>query len=292
MEFSSQAVDLFWDDPADSSEINILSDHEVRYYRTNILQFIGFNTRNKVLSDPAMRRALGLAVDRDEIVDTIYTNHAEAAQLIFNPEYPLYDESWEVEVTDPLAEISAIFRNLGLEDANSDGYLEYLNENQEHTPFTLYFIVNEENDYKVAAAEEIALSMQTIGIDVQIKQLSWDAYQTVLQSGNFDMYYGDVCLPADYDLSLLLGPGGAIDYGHAANESYAYYIDAFLAATDESAAKTAAGQLCAYAYEDAPIIPVLFRQYAVHTNRNTVSGLAPTQASIFYNFADWKISLP
>ena len=288
--FSSQAIDLFWDDPADSSEINILSDHEVRFYKTNILQFVGFNTRNKVLADPDMRRALGLTIDRDEIVDALYTNHAEAAQLIFSPKYSLYEKSWEVDTSDPLAEISAIFDSLGLEDADSDGYLEYL-EDDELTAFELTFIVNGDNEYKVEAAEEIALSMKTVGINVEVKQYSWSEYMTHLQSGNFDMYYADVSLPADYDLSQLLVPGGAIDYGHAADDSYTEYIEAFLAADNESTKKAAAGQLCRYIYNQAPIIPVLFRQYAVHTNRNTVNGLAPTQSSIFYNFTDWVISL-
>lgn len=291
VEFSAEAVDLLWDDPADSSEINILSDHEVRFYRTNILQFIGFNTRNKVLSDPAMRRALGLSVDRNAIVDTLYSNHADAAKLIFNPKHPLYDVQWEPEVTDPLAEISSIFASLGLADENSDGYLEYLGTDNRYHPFTLTFLVNSDNKYKVAAAEEIALSMKTVGINVEIKQLSWDAYMTALQNGDFDLYYGDVSLPADYDLSQLFTPSGAIDYGHAGKSSYTFYIETFLAASDKDEEKEAAKQLCSYIYNEAPIIPVLYRQYAVHTNRNTVNGLTPTQSSIFYNFTDWKVSL-
>ncbi len=291
VEFSSQAVDIFWDDPADSSEINILSDHEVRYYHTNILQFVGFNAANNVLSEAAMRRALGLTIDRDALVDMLYTNHADPAPLIMNPNYPLYDTAWEVDVSDPLAEISSIFSSLGLSDVNSDGYLEYPDEDYTYTPFTLKFIVNGDNKYKVAAAEEIALSMKTVGIDVEIAQLSWEAYKTALEIGNFDMYYGDVSLPDDYDLSQLLTPDGSIDYGHIGNTSYSYYLEALLAANDENAEKEAARQLCAYAYEDAPIIPVLYRQYAVHTNRNTVGGLTPTQSSLFYNFTDWTISL-
>ena len=290
VEFSSQAIDLFWDDPADSSEINILSDHEVRYYNTNVLQFVGFNTENEVLAEPSMRRALGLTIDRDDIVDTLYSNHADAAQLVLSPEYALYDEAWEYEVTDPLAEISAIFDSLGLADANSDGYLEYL-EDDVYTPFTLTFLVNGDNQYKVAAAEEIALSMKTVGINVELKTLSWSVYKTALEVGSFDLYYGDVSLPADYDLTQMLSPGGSIDYGNVGDASYTYYIEAFLAASDETVEKEAARQLCVYVYENAPIIPVLYRQYAVHTNRNTVNGIAPTQSSIFYDFTDWTIRL-
>ena len=289
--FSSQAVDLFWDDPADASEINILSDHELRYYDTNILQFVAFNTKNSVLAEPAMRRALGLTIDRDEIVDTLYSNHADAAQLIMNPNYPLYDESWEFNVKDPLAEISSIFSSLGLADDDSDGYLEYPASDGQHVPFKLTFLVNGDNKYKVAAAEEIALSMRTIGINVELEKYSWDEYMTKLEHGHFDMYYGDVSLPADYDLSPLLTPGGAINYGHVGNETYTQYIEAFLAATDDDSAREAARQLCVYAYDDAAIIPVLYRQYAVHTNRNTVNGLTPSQSSIFYDFMDWTISL-
>ncbi len=284
--FSSQAIDLFWDDPADSSDISILSDHEIRYYNTTILQYVGFNVRNSLLSNANLRRALGLIIDRKDIVSNIYSSHALAAPLILSPAYSQYDPAWENSDSDPLASLSQIFASLQMADDDSDGYLE-INK----TPFTLTFIVNADNKYKVAAAQMITDSLKTVGINVDLKKLHWDAYMTALTSGSFDMYYGDISLSADYDLTELLSPGGSLDYGHAASSGYQARIDDFLASADDAKEKTAAQSLCAYVSENAPIIPVLYRQYTVHTNKNVVSGMKPTPSSLFYGLTGWKITL-
>lgn len=284
--FSSQAVDLFQDDPADASDINILSDHEIRYYNTTILQFVGFNTENSVLAKPELRRAFGLTIDRKDIVSNVYSSHALAAPLVLSPFYRLYDPIWESSVTDPLAKLSEIFGSLEMADDDSDGFLE-INK----VPFTLTFIVNADNEYKVDAAQKITDSLKTVGINVNLTKLSWEAYMTALANGDFDMYYGDVCLPADYDLTELLSPGGVLDYGNIATSGFKSHIDDFLSASGDDAEKDAAKELCAYIGQNAPIIPVLYRQYNVHTNKNVVSGMKPTQSSIFYGLTGWEITL-
>lgn len=289
--FSSQSVDLFCDDPADATDINILSDHEIRYYNTTILQFVGFNEKNPFLANADLRRAFGLIVDRKNIVSSVYTSHALAAPLILSPNYKYYDTAWENSTADPLAKLSEIFASLNLDDANSDGYLEIPDGHGGYAPITLTFIVNADNKYKVQAAQKITDTLKTVGINVNLTKLSWDAYMTALENGNFDMYYGDVCLPANFDLSELLSPGGSLDYGHAANSDYETRIKNFLAASSEDAKREAAKKLCAYISQYAPVIPVLYRQLNVHTNKNVVSGMKPTQSNIFYGLTGWEITL-
>ena len=291
MAFSSQAVDLFRDDPADSSEISILSDHEIRYYKTTILQYVGFNTKNSLLANADLRRALGLIIDREKIVSDIYSSHALATPLVLSPHYRFYDPAWENSSPDPLTKLSEIFASLEMDDADSNGYLEIPNGSGGWTPITLTFIVNSDNPYKVQAAQMITDTLKTVGIDVNLTKYSWDNYKTALENGSFDMYYGDVCLPASYDLTELLSPGGSLDYGHAGNGEYQSRIEKFLAASTRDGETDAAKKMCAYIAEYAPIIPVLYRELNVHTNKNVVSGMKPTQSNIFYGLTGWEITL-
>lgn len=291
VEFSSQAMDLFQDDPADTADINILSDHEVRYYNTTILQYVGFNTKNHILADPDLRRAFGLTIDRESIVRSVYTSHALPAPLVLSPLYQHYDTKWENNVSDPLTRLSDIFSAIGMDDADSDGFLEIPNSNGGWTPINLTFIVNGDNKYKVQAAQMVAEGLKSVGINVTLSKLSWSKYMTALESGSFDLYFADVCLPANFDLSAMLAPGGALDFGHVANSEYADRIDSFLSSSGEAAEENAAKRLCAYIGEYAPIIPVLYRQFNVHTNKNVVSGMNPAQSTIFYGLADWTITL-
>jgi peptide/nickel transport system substrate-binding protein len=287
--FLAQEIDLFWSDPGGINTLRLTQDHDAWYYNTSILQYVGFNMKRDYLSHTAFRRAISLAVNRAEIVEEVLGGHAVAAPLVLSPKYPLYDAAWARPVRDVSSEISAIFAEIGLEDFNSDGYLEYPGAGGSQ-PFTLSLLVHDQ-PFKVAAAEKITDALMSIGINVELVKRPWEQYLSALQKGQFDLYLADVCLPADFDLSALLAPGGALDYGRAGSDAYRDYIAAFLAARGKENETLAARQLCATIEENAPIIPVLYRQYAVHLSRNTARGLSPTQSSIFYNLSNWTITL-
>ncbi|MDR3278237.1 MAG: ABC transporter substrate-binding protein [Oscillospiraceae bacterium] len=288
--FTSQAADLYVDDPAGASAINVRRDHEARYYNTTVMHFLGFNTRREALRDSQIRRALGLAADGRTIVGSIMLGHALPAPLALSPAYRLYDAAWEQSPGDPLVEMSAIFSRAGMTDANSDSYLEYMSQTGEYVPFSIDFIVNAENEYKVAAAEQIAETIRRVGVQITLRRLPWESYTIALESGDFDMYYGETRLPADFDLSALIAPGGALDYGGVGLEEYGPYLSDFRAAIGDAAETAAAFALCRKIQSDAPFIPILYKQYAVHTGRGVVSGLAPTQSGVFIGVADWRVN--
>jgi ABC-type transport system substrate-binding protein len=254
------------------------------------MQFLGFNTRGEALRDGQLRRALGLAADRRAIAESVMLGHATPAPLALPPSYRLYDAAWERSVGDPLVEMSAIFSRAGMTDADSDAYLEYLSPSGEYVPFSIDFIVNAENDYKVAAAERIAETLRRVGVQITLRALPWAAYAEALESGDFDLYYGETRLPADFDLSALLLPGGALDYGGVEPGEYAPYLTAFLSASDDAAEAAAAVALCRKIQTDAPFIPILYKRYAAHTGRGVVNGLSPSQSGVFYGVADWTIN--
>ena len=288
--FLAQEIDLFWSDPGGDKNLRLTPDHDAWYYNTSILEYVGFNVRSDILSHTAFRRAIGLAVNREEIVEEVLGGHAIAAPLALSPKHPLYDGAWVTPVKDVSSEISAIFAEIGLEDFNSDGYLEYPGAGGASQPFVLSLLVHDQA-HKVAAAEKITDALMSIGINVELVKLPWESYLKALEKGQFDLYLADVYLPADFDLTALLAPGGALDYGRAGSEEYGEAIAAFLAARGEENEASAARELCALIEQNAPIIPVLYRQYAVHIGRNIAKGVRPTQSSIFYNLSNWTIAL-
>ena len=48
---------------------------------------------------------------------------------------------------------------------------------------------------------------------VTVEELPWEEYLAALESGEFDLYFGEVRLTANWDLSDLVGTGGAMNYG-------------------------------------------------------------------------------
>ncbi|MDR1217432.1 MAG: ABC transporter substrate-binding protein [Oscillospiraceae bacterium] len=286
--FTEHSIDLYSSDPVGMSPINVHRDHEIRRYDSTTLQYLGFSSRRAVL-DRYMRRAVGLAVDREYIVRTLMGGCALPAPLVLSPAHYAYDAQWEPSGVDAFLEISSIFSLLGLADSDNDVFLEYP-EDGGHVPFTLDFIVNSENARKTAAARAICDSLRRVGLDVTLRELPWAQFLEALEAGDFDIYYGETTLSASFDISELALPGGKLDFGDVGSEGYAEYIDAFVSAESEAQFGVAARQLCERVADDAVIVPILYKQYEAHSDRNAISGMRPTQSSVFFSLTDWKVS--
>lgn len=107
-------------------------------------------------------------------------------------------------------------------------------------------------------------------------------------AGRFDLYYGEVRLTADWDLSPLLSPGGSLNYGGWANPQTEQLLTAFASAQDRAAAAEA---LCAHLREQSPIVPLCFKSTSVLVQTGVAENLRPTMANPFYAFSSCAIHL-
>ena len=289
--FDGGDLSLLWDDPSDTFDIILNRHNEVRYYDTTTLQYIGFNARSVVLADADVRRAIGSSINRQYITDTIMSGLPLAAPLALSPAYRLYDLRWEEVVIDPLKEMSALLIRAGLEDFDNDSFLEYPDGFGGFFKIALDFIVNINNAYKVKTAHKIADTLRLYGFEIIVRELSWEDFQDALKTGTFDMYYGEISLSADFDLSPLLLPKSPHDYGLTGNEDFRPFIEDFLSAQTDAEERRAAELLCDEINLKAPFVPILYKKYAVYSPIGAISGAAPSQSGVFNDFAQWKIDL-
>ena len=287
--FDDGELTLLWDDPSDTFEIRLNRLHEKHYYDTTALQFIGFNMRNVALRDPDVRRAVSYSIDRQFITENILPRQALASPLALSPAYRLYDPEWERTILDPLREMSRLLYLSGLEDINDDSFLEYPDGFGGFADFSIDFIVNNANLYKIQIANMIAEALRRTGINITVRELSRDQFMTALETGDFDMYYGEIVLSADFDFSPLLLPGGKLDYGGTGDSEYDEYISDFLFMTTDYGEETAAKRLCDIIRRNAPIVPVVYKRYVVYTPMGAIFGMSPCQSGVFRNFTDWTI---
>ena len=107
-----------------------------------------------------------------------------------------------------------------------------------------------------------------------------------LKSGNFDLYYGEYKMTADWDLTELLT--GSCNYGRYTSAD----LTALLAAertAQGSAHDTAAAKLYAAFQAQMPFAPICFERSSVLTISGVIQGLTPSLTDPFYNLTDWKI---
>ena len=123
---------------------------------------------------------------------------------------------------------------------------------------------------------------------MEVRVLPWEEYAAALAAGDFDLYYGEARLTADWDLGSLLEPGGRLNYGHWSNPDTSRLLTELAGAQDRTAAMRA---LCAHLKDQAPILPVCFKSTSVLTQAKVVEGLAPTAAEPFYALGQCAIHL-
>ena len=289
--FSAGTLDLVCNDPTGSIDLGFGTVSEARQYATTNLQYIGFNTNNMLFLSAERRAAFTRLIDRAYAV-AVLNDSAVAATLPFHPVSPYFDEQLAASLTyDPEAGQRAL-EKAHIVDYDGDGQREFLLGEEESSAqdFSLTFLVCSDSTQKTAVANKIAGDLNALGVTVTVKSLPWEEYLASLEAGNFDLYYGEVRLGADFDLAPLLSPGGALSYGGITNGAYSEANTAYLSASDTDRA-AAAKALLRLVAENAPIIPVCFEKHEVCAHRGIVGGFVPTQYNIFSNLPEWVIRI-
>ena len=264
-QFTSHDVQLITADLTGTTPISVTGNISFQDADTTILQYIGFNTHRAPFHNSQLRAALGNGINRGSVISACLSGHGAAAQFPISPVSPLYP-----------AELDNTYSYDAFADAmERSGYAA-------GNPVSATLLVNSENSFKVAAATHIAQALSAFDLQIEVVALPWEEYTAALQAGEFDLYYGEVKLTADWDLSPLLGSGGALNYGSYFNPRTDLLL-ASLAAAEHDSRAAAAQALCAYLKQSAPILPVCFKSTSVLLQTGTVEGLTPTMASPFYD---------
>lgn len=270
-QFSSHAVQLITSNLIGTDPISATGNVSYRDADTTVLHFIGINTRRTLFQDSAVRRALSRGINRDMLVSAVLSGHGRAAQAPVSPVSPLYPVSQDVLYSyDGFASVMA---EAGLASGQTQ---------------TVTLLVNAENSFKVSAAEYLAEALSAFDLQIQVEALPWAEYSAALAAGNFDLYYGEVRLTADWNLSPLVGTGGALNYGGWADARTDELLAAFASASDRTAAMAS---LCSHLAEQAPILPLCFGASSVLYQTGVITGLAPTAAEPFYDLTSCQIHL-
>ena len=240
-------------------------------YPTTDFLYLAFNTREGLCRSSQVRRCLALAVDQIAIESIIYANHAAAAWLPVHPDSPLY-------ISQALSAAPG-YDPEGLAAQASELKLQGRE---------LVFLVNSENTAKASAAQRIAYQLEAAGLTVELRQLSFEDFTAALAAGEFDLYLGETALTADFDLTPLLSSAGALNYGGWQDEAADGLLYAMRAASPEDK-PAAALALFALLDEQAPIVPIAFKNGSVLTQWGKLSGLSPVRGNVFYQIENWTV---
>jgi peptide/nickel transport system substrate-binding protein len=269
--FSSGGISMVSTDLTGVDSLQFTGQYTVTDYATTNMLYLGCNTDKGACTDQELRAAIYRSLDRDLLATRLMAGHAAAASMPMSPSSPLYDEELARELEYSLDTAKELYKGV----SNSS---------------TLQLIVNSDSTFKVAMAQEIKKELEAAGWSVEVESLEWKDFRSALKKGNYDLYLGEVKLNGNFDMSRFVNTSGSLNYSGYDNNNLRKASRAFNTADSGERAEKATAFYTMLA-EQAPIIPICFKEYSVLSRDGYLLRQTPTQSNLFYHFWDWSFTL-
>ena len=296
--FEDSLVDVAVNDPSSYTNLGYASTNETRSFVTTNLHYIAFNEESLLGRYSNVRSALSYAFDRSYFEELMH-GKAVGTPVPMLPTCDCYPTELAASHQFDLERCRRILENYGIQDYDGDGRLEMSNTNNQDLALTL--ILSSNSSVKSGVARRFAEDMAKIGVAINVVELTWADFMTALEEGeleegDFDMYYGEVKLRNDFDLTELLqvrnkdNESTNLNYTHSTDRAFETYINNYLAASNANRADQYA-QLAQYLLDTGSLITIGFEKQEIIAHRGVIKGLDPNAGNPMYNFANWEIDL-
>ncbi len=286
--FEDGIIDAVTNDPSSYTNLGYSSANEIRNFNTTNLHFIMFNEEGLIGRYSGFRQAMIYAFDRANFASNLMHGNAVAATLPMHPACPDYPAEYASAFNYNLELCRVVLENAGIRDYDDDGMLEYMSGTAQD--IDVNFIVCSDSSAKTGVVRRFAADMASIGIKVTVRELSWAEYLQALEDGDFDMFYGEVKLRNNFDLTELLDPDSPLNYSRSMDTGYVVMINNFLSCAPAQR-PAVYQQLCDYIISNGALITIGFESQQLIVHRGVIRGLAPNMGNPFYNFQNWEIML-
>lgn len=301
--FEDGIIDVAVNDPSSYTSLGYASSNEIHSFATTNYHFIMFNQESTFGKSNAFRIAMQYAFDRDYLVELL-GGDAVASAVPLYPTVDYYPRALADSIHFNLDACKAVLQSAGIADMDGDGRMEYSGSSSGRFEFVI--IVCADSSAKAGIVNRFKDDMKSIGINVNVQELPWEDYLKALEDGFFnvanrdvtwDMYYGEVKLRNNFDLTELLqvrdkNAGNTnINYSRSRDTSIVDRINSYLRAS-EAARPIAYQQLCEYLTKTSgDLVSIGFEKQQLITHRGVVKGVNPNIGNPLYNFQNWTINL-
>jgi peptide/nickel transport system substrate-binding protein len=279
-------IDLLESVPVDHlEEIREQPLLEILAYPSRRMNYVAWNLRRDRFADPGVRRALSTAIDRQEIIRTLWGGYARECKSPIHPILWAYDPTVRVLPFNP-AEARAALRRRGWKDRDGDGFLD-----KDGRRFDVELLTNN-NPVRIDAVTLVQAHLKRIGVKVDIRVLEFNTYMERVLGGDFDAAFVEWKTATKVDVTNLwhsasVSPRGYNITGYA-DEDVDRWIEEARGMLDAGPAKDRWLALQQKIYRDQPVtfLAVPEEVTAIHARFCNVQ---PSPISLFAKLHEWRI---
>jgi peptide/nickel transport system substrate-binding protein len=162
----------------------IKSDQSLKLFsfQGRTVYYIGWNNQRPPFNSAVVRRALALALNRQEIIDVLLTGEGAIASSTVPPSHPLSPQTIQPLPFDA-AQAIKLLEQEGWKDGNGDGIRE-----KGGKPFQ-FTLLSTDNSLNRAVAEMVQAQLRKVGVDAQLRAMEFQTLRTQHVNRDFDAVF-------------------------------------------------------------------------------------------------------
>jgi len=272
--------------PSEIARVRARNDLELVVYDDRSYTHICWNTSNPFLADPAVRRALSTAIDRQTLIDVVYDGFGKIGIGPVLTPFWAFNRDLKPLPFDPEAARNAL-KAAGWTDTDGDGYLD-----REGETFAIELLAPAENGLRQDIALLVQEDLKRVGIRVEPRIVEWGTLMAALQEGAFDAVVNTWEEPTQIDLAGLWHstPSGepTFNFGRYANAEVDRQLDEVGELTDFATQKPILDRIQELIVADQPYTFLLENtRLTVHASR--IRGAEINAATPYLNISEWYV---
>lgn len=244
--------------------------------------FLALNTKNTILSDMNVRKAIRAAIDKNRVINNSYGNLYQTSNFPLNTGSYLVEEKEENFYN--IEEKNNLLTASGWEWKN--GVWQKL-ENYKTKTLELNLVVRAKDGTRCSAAEDIKNQLAEQGIVVNIIYADDSSYNSYLNHVNYDMLLGSIEQSIAPNLTTYFGYNNLAQFDNSESNEIMSYLKNI---TDESELKSKYQRLYEIYNDEVPYIGIARNKILVAKNTELVGEVKANWYHMFYNLKEWYTS--
>lgn len=283
------AADIYYSNISDGQIIRMSG--KKKDINLNNLVYIGINQNYGALAENALRQAISSGINRKKICQNAYYNNALASNGFFNPVWQEVKALQNIQIEANTQITVENLEKIGYNKLNSNE----IRVNQSGNALNFSLLVNSEDRMRTAAAHLIASQLLEYGIRITVLERPYESYIQSLQSGDFQLYLGEIKLTDNMDFSPLVTVGGSAAFGLSASKPETETPESFNLTSGDIVVgfyegKNTINDIAVSLQTEMPVIPVCYRTGALFCNDNIENINSASLSDIYFSIDSYKLS--
>lgn len=241
--------------------------------------YLALNCQDNILQHTEVRKAISYALDKTNIVSSIYNNQAYVANFPLDYGSYLYKEN-EMQ-SNNIEEAKKVLSENGWEYKYNRWQKT---ENYKTLRLTLTLTVDSSNEKRLAVAENIKAQLEQIGIKVTINKISNSYYQTILQNKNYQMLLTGVYNSYSPDVTFFFGTNNLQNYSNGEMNALLNEVKTI---TDENLLKQKYQRIIEIYQEEQPFISLYRDKQTIVKSQNLAGEVIGNYYFTYYRLENW-----